>query len=343
MKIQSALVVLVTTAACARTAPTPTPDQTGLGGTHLAVATVAVEAAGPDQVVVPATVLARERATLAARVPGSVVALPYREGQAVRKGDIVAHVDARTLGSALEAAEAERTAAETDLERVETLLSRGAATAQEADQARARAAAARAGVASAHDALGHAVLRAPFTGRVSARLAHVGDVVMPGTPIVELEGADGLEVVGTVEATGAGRVRIGALVSVEVDGQAAPLTAVVRAVSEAGDPVTHRVQLRADLPEAEGLRSGLFARLSLPSGDAAASDAPRLTVPASAVLRRGGLTGVYVISAGRARLRWIAVGETRGSAIEVRAGLERGERVVSDPAGLTDGAVVREG
>src|SRR5262249_27273125 len=186
-----------------------------------------VEGLGPNGGACPATVLPRGGPTLAARVPGAVVALPYREGQAVREGEVVARVEARALRSAVEAAEAEKSAAELDLARVETLLSRGAATPQEADHGRARAAAARAGVASARDALGYAERRAPFSGRVSARPAHVGDVVMPGTPILELEGATGLEIVATVEAASAARVRVGIPVSVDVDGQAAPMTAVV--------------------------------------------------------------------------------------------------------------------
>jgi RND family efflux transporter MFP subunit len=261
----------------------------------------------------------------------------------VRQGEVVARIEARSLRSGVDAAEADRTAAETDLERLETLLSRGAATAQEADQARVRTAAARAAVASARDALGYAELRSPFAGRVCARPARVGDVVMPGTTILEIEGAGGLEVVATVDAEDASHVRPGARLDVEVDGHSSLLTAVVRAVSEAGDPATHRVLLRADLPTAEGARSGLFARLRLPGSAAAPSNATRLIVPASALVHRGGLTGVFVVSQGRARLRWIAAGEASRHTIEVRAGLERGERVVRDPGGLTDGTMVREG
>jgi len=346
-RMTATFVLLLVTAGCGRAASPPA--LLAPGAPRRAVVTVAVEPAGPEVATVPATVLARDRASLAARVPGSVVALPYREGEAVRQGEVVARIEARALRSGVEAAEAEKTAAETDLGRLLTLLSRGAATAQEADQARARAAAARATVASAREALGYAELRSPFSGRVSARPARVGDVVMPGAVILEIEGAGGLEVVATVDAAEAARLRPGTGVEVNVDGQAALLTAVVRAVSEAGDPATHRVLVRADLPTADGLRSGLFARLHLP-GSASPSDRSRLTVPASALVRRGGLTGVFVVSEGRARLRWIAGGEAGGPAgagggrpVEVRAGLERGERVVRDPAGLTDGTMVREG
>jgi RND family efflux transporter MFP subunit len=339
-KMKSTFVVLVATAGCGR--PASPPALEAPGGPPRAVVTVAVEPAAPEAATVPATVLARERAALAARASGSVVALPYREGEAVRQGAVVARIEGRALRSGLEAAETEKTVAELDLARTETLLGRGAATPQEADQARARAAAARSAVASARDVLGYAELRSPFTGRVSARPARVGDIVMPGAVILEIEGA-GLEVVATVDAADASRVRPGTQVDAEVDGQPAPLTAVVRAVAEAGDPATHRVLLRADLPAAEGLRSGLFARLRLPGSARAPSDDSRLIVPASALVRRGGLTGVFVVREGRARLRWIAAGEAGGRAVEVRAGLERGERVVREPAGLSDGTLVREG
>jgi hypothetical protein len=102
--------------------------------------------------------------------------------------------------------------------------------------------------------------------------------------------------------------------------------------------VTHRFELRADLPAAPGLRTGLFARLTLPS----AAEEPRLHVPESALLRRGGLAGVFVVTEGRARLRWVALGETAGGRVEIRAGVDAGERVALDPAGLSDGVPVAE-
>lgn len=45
---------------------------------------------------------------------------------------------------------------------------------------------------------------------------------------------------------------------------------------------------------------------------------------------------------GVARLRWVAVGERSGGTVEIRAGIEAGERVILDPAGLVEGAPIRE-
>src|SRR5262245_20232023 len=151
------------------------------------VASVPVRPSGPDGQTVPATVRARERATLTARVPGSVLAMPFRESDAVSAGAVVARIEDRALRAALTAAEADRVAAEADRARWATLVSQGMAAPREAEQANARAAAARAAAEAAREALGYTQLRAPFAGRVAARPANVGDVVMPGTPLVEID------------------------------------------------------------------------------------------------------------------------------------------------------------
>ncbi len=303
------------------------------------VRTAAVErSGGTGSIAVPATVQARQRATLAARIPASVVELPWREGDRVATGALVARLDDTALRSGLVAAEAAAKAADVDLARVEALLKKGAATPKEAEESRARAAATAAATAAARDRLTYSALRAPFAGTVASRPASVGDVVTPGTTIIEIEGSGGLEVWATVEGTLVSRLRPGLTVPALVDGQTEPLMATLRAVSASGDPATHRFEVRADLPAAPGLRSGLFARLLVPSP----AGIPRLLVPSGAVLRRGGLNGVFVVAGGRARLRWVAVGATEGSSTEVRAGVDAGDRVVLEPSDLVDGAPVAE-
>jgi membrane fusion protein (multidrug efflux system) len=303
------------------------------------VRTAAVERTGGDErTAVPATVHARQRAALSARIPASVVALPWREGDRVAAGAVLVRLDDRALRSELLAADAAAGAAEADRRRMEALLARGAATPREAEESLARAASATAAVAGARDGLAYAVLRAPFAGTVAARRANVGDVVVPGTTLVEIEGLDGLELRATVDAGLVARLHPGLVVPALVDGQADALRATVTAVSAAGDSATHRFEVRADLPATPGLRSGLFARLLVPSP----GGAPRLLVPSAAVVPRGGLHGLFVISEGTARLRWVALGATNGTLTEVRAGVEAGERVALDPATLVDGTPVTE-
>jgi len=227
-----------------------------------------------------------------------VVELPFREGERVEAGAVLARLDDDAARSAVAAAEAAEAAAGADFRRMEALLAKGAATPREREDAAARAAAAHAALLVAKDNLAYAVLRAPFAGMVASRPVHVGDVVSPGTTLIEVEGEGGLEVQTTLDADLAAIARPGLRIKALVDGQPQPLIATIRSVSAAGDPATHRFEVRADVPAASGLRSGLFARLVLPSPSAS----PRLLVPSGAVFERGGLRGVFVVQEGDARL-----------------------------------------
>jgi membrane fusion protein, multidrug efflux system len=298
----------------------------------------AVRTAAAGEQAVPGTVQARRRAALSARIPASVTELPYREGQRVEEGAVVVRLDDAALRASVAAAEAGLRAAESDLARTKALLEKGAATPRELEQVTAQAEGARAQLTGARDNLSYAVLRAPFAGRVAARRVNLGDVVNPGMPLIEIEGMGGLELRATVEPGIAVALKPGATVKALVDGQEGPLAATVTAVAPSGDPTTHRFEVKADLPPHPGLRAGLFARLVVP-GVAAE---PRITVPRSATFERGGLTGIFVVREGRARLRWVAPGARDGDWLEIRAGVDAGERVVLEPADLVDGAAVSE-
>jgi RND family efflux transporter MFP subunit len=324
-------------AACGR--PSAPPAAAGSQAAARPLATALVKSTGnAGATAVPAIVQARQRGALAARIQASVLELPWREGDRVARGAVVARLDDAALRSTLVAAQAAAQAADADLARVERLLKKGAATPKEADEGRARAAATAAMVAAARDNLSYAVLRAPFEGTVATRPANVGDVVSPGTVLIEIEGRGGLEARATVEADVVSHLRPGLSLEALVDGQHSTLRATVTAVSASGDADTHRFEVRADLPASPGLRSGLFARLLVP----VPASASRIVVPEGAVFRRGGLNGVFVVTAAEARLRWVAVGATTGGLTEVRAGLEAGEQVALEPAGLVDGQPVTE-
>jgi RND family efflux transporter MFP subunit len=322
-------------AACGREADAPRPAE----APPVSVKTTAVRReAAAGETHVPGTVYARQRASVAARVSASVVEIAFREGQEVRAGAVLVRLDDRALRAAVAAAEAGLRTAEADAGRMAAMFDKGVGSRRESEAAEARAAAARAALAAAHNDLSYAVLRAPFAGRVAARRVDVGDVVTPGAPLVEIEGADGLEIRAALSAREAARLRVGQRVWAQVDGAPEPVEVVVTSLSEAGDPATHRFEMRANLPVRPSDRSGAFARLRVPSPGGEA----RLLVPETAVFRRGGLVGVFVVEEGRAHLRWVAEGAAQGGWTELRAGLAEGERVATDPRGLEDGRRVED-
>jgi hypothetical protein len=87
------------------------------------------------------------------------------------------------------------------------------------------------------------------------------------------------------------------------------------------------------LPAQSGLRAGQFGRVAMPVGETTA-----LRVPASAVVQRGQLEIVFVVSNNKAQLRLVKTGKRIGNEVELVSGVEAGEKiVVENPAGLIDG------
>lgn len=335
-----ALGITVAVSACVRAPEASSQTTGGETAPAILVQTVEVRATGESGALeIPATIESSRHAVLRSRLAASIIELNHREGDQVRAGAILVRLEDAGLSAALSAAQALDQAATRDLARAEALLAKGAATRNEVENASSAVARTRSAVVAAREALSHVTIRAPFAGRITKKIAGLGDTVNPGQPLFEIEGTGGLEVVASIEGFIQERLRIGQKLDLQIDGVAALGVATIHALAPSADPSTHRFTLRADIRPAKGVRAGLFARIAVPSPG---SD-QRILVPAAAVLRRGGLAGVYVIRDGRAWLRWIAPGDSFGDSLEARAGLEDKERVALEPSRLHDGAPVTEG
>ena len=304
-----------------------------------AVPRVRVVATGPGAGMrsVAGSLAAVRRAVISTRMAATVKAVEVEEGARVRQGTLLLRLSDEDVRAQLAAAQTALATAAAQEKRMETLAASRSATAVELDQARAQRAQAEAAVTAARANLTYAEIRAPFAGTVQARRASTGDLVGPGQPLLELEGAE-LEVVASLSDEEARGIAIGQRIQFEADGRQG--TAEVTALAVGGDALSHRRTLRARVREgAAGLRSGTFARLVLP----AAANAPAtggVWVPKSALVERGDLTGVFVVADGQARLRWLALGEPVGDRVPVRAGLAAGEPVIDAPGALRDGQKV---
>src|SRR3990172_8699200 len=106
-------------AACGHQKPKATP---AAQGPARSVTTAEGRRSAGGEATGPAIVQARQRATLSARIPASVVELPFREGERVELGAVVVRLDDAALRSAVSAAEAGVKAAETDQARIDALF-----------------------------------------------------------------------------------------------------------------------------------------------------------------------------------------------------------------------------
>ena len=294
---------------------------------------------------------ARE-AVLSAKVMGTVLEIRKHAGESVRRGEVLVVLDDREVAGnigqaegALAQARAAAALAESNLKRFEQLRQRGAASQLELDQARFAHETAEGAVRQAEGAAAtagsyesYAQIPAPFDGQVVDRLVEVGDLAAPGRPLMRVEDGRRLRLHVTLAESQAMGATTGGPVQVivpSIDGRS--FAGTVAEVVPAVDPATRTQLVKIDLPADTALRSGLFARARFTIGTREA-----LSIPASALVRRGGLSGVFVAEEGRAAFRLVELAEAQaGETIEVLAGIEAGDLVVVDaPATLTEGAAI---
>ncbi len=282
------------------------------------------------------TVRAKLHATLEAKVAGRIEEMPVVAGQAVAAGDLIAVLDVREIQAKLDQARAVLDQAKRERDRFAALLQQKAATQAEFDAVEARYGVAEGSMKEAESMLGYARVVAPFAGVVSRKYADLGDLATPGRPLVEIEDPKALRLEADVPEALIGQVERGGKMAVRVSTVNEALVGVVSEIAPAADPNSRTFRVKLDLPDAAGLRLGLFGRVAVPVGETTA-----LRVPVSAVVQRGQMEIVFVAVNQRAQLRLVKTGQRYGDEVELVSGVSAGEGVVAEGAGgLVDGQPV---
>lgn len=374
--LATALTISALTLACGKADVAKAPES-------VSGVTVETAALAPADEVVEAlgTVRSTTIANLSAKTVGNVTAIFVAEGDRVKAGQLLLTIDDRDIAAqsrkaaagldevenAIAAADAGRSAAGSQAElatatynRFVQLKERGSVSPQEFEEVEARYRAAVAQKTAADRAYDQAIAKrsqvkadadataamlswtritSPVDGVVTAKNADVGMQAMPGMPLVTVESTAGYRVDTTVDESRSGAIRQGAKARVVVDATGAVIEGTISAVSPALDPGSRSYVVKVALPPTEGLASGMSARARYTVGETKA-----ITVPKSALVPRGQLTGIWgVDAAGIARLRFVQTGRDLGERVEVLAGVGDGDRYVASPdASLREGVKVAE-
>lgn len=334
--------------ACSRKEEAPAKPRASL------TITAVVARVGPLDRTVEAsgTVVAWEDVSVGAETGGlTVVRLLVDEGDYVQKGQLLLQMDDALLVAQRRQREASVAAARASLAQASAALARSRelqqrgylsqaaldnATAAE-QNALANVSLAQASLAETQARLAQASVRAPVAGLIAQRTVVPGQIVTAGSQLFRLVRDGRLELSAQVPEAELAAVREGqpAVVSTSEVGQAAGR---VRMVTPQVDPQTRVGLARVSLLARGAFRPGMFAKAVISVGAQQAVLAPQ-----SSILYRDNKPGLFVIDAqGVAHFRAVVTGVRSGDFVEIRQGLQAGERVAVQGAGfLSEGDRVK--
>jgi len=301
----------------------------------------------------PGTVRAAQRADLSFEVPGQLKELPVKEGQVVKRGDLIAKLDDRDFMSSLQSAQAEYDNAMANFERASKLVKDGNISRTDYDRLKAQKDVKAAHLAKASKALEDTKIHAPFGGRVARRLVENFQDIQAKQPIIKLQDIDQLEIVIDVPENRAIRANVdGApLPKLQAAFEASPgrdFELQVKEFSTEADPDTQTFKAVLMMPQPEGLLilPGMTAMVSVDDQRVGTSLEGGFTIPAAALFAdEAGVPQVWVVDteANTVHRRTVETAELTGSAnIRVVTGLKAGEMLaVSGVTRLREGMEIR--
>lgn len=243
------------------------------------------------------TVRAKESATIAARVPGTVDELLVAEGATVKKGDVLFRVDRANLENAVKLAEIADRKAALDFRRMTRLVAEGAVTRDAFEKAEVQAKSAALQLAVARKNLADSEVRAPFDGVITEKRRDMGDFVSPGAPVLRMDNTSAYEIRFALNASDYGKVKVGETrVRLAAAGAAgAPADGFpVAYKAPSVNPATRTFEIRIAVPKTDDLAPGMIRDATVVFAHTT-SDA----LPAAAVNPVNGTNCVTVVRGGR--------------------------------------------
>ncbi len=282
------------------------------------------------------TVRPKLSAVIEAKVSGRIEQMLVVPGQTVKAGELLIRLDDHEIQSRLDQSAAARQQAESDLKRFTTLLEQKILSQSEFDGAQSKFRMAAAAESEAKTTLGYTRISASFDGVITHKLADVGDLALPGKPLLQMENPATLRFEADVPEAIISNLKLGDKLTVRV-AAVGEMKGVVAELSPAADPNSRTSLVKLDLPGAAGLRSGQFGRVAVPVGEITA-----IYIPAAAVIQRGQMEMVFVVAQGHAHLRLVKTGRPVGNEVELVSGLNSGEPIVTEGvSALADGQPVK--
>ncbi len=272
--------------------------------------------------------IAEDSVMLRPEIDGRIEALLFREGRAVKKGEVMVRLDAAEQRARVAAAEADLGLAESRFHRSEELVARKFVSQQALDEARAGLDVQRARLRQEQVALDKTIIRAPFDAVAGLRQVSPGAYIGKGDDIVRLDKLSTLVLEVPVPETYLAQVKVGLPIRLTTDAlPGRTFRGRVDAIDSAVDPVSRNIRVRARIANpGHLLKPGMFARASAELGGKSRA----ILLPEQCIVPRADGNYVYLAVAGKAQLRKVTLGKREPGRVEILTGVSEGDTVIVD-------------
>lgn len=311
-------------------------------------------AAVVPQIKVSGSIEGKTSAAISAKIAGRIEQVFVKQGQHVRAGEVLATLESvelanavRTAQQAVAKAQIEYELQSADYQRYSVLYEQHAVAKQTLDgyaakqrTAQAELSSALASQSSAQQQYEYGKITAPVDGVVANLNATVGQVVAAGTTLMSVQDISEVYAIVNIEQKDLGKVAVGQAADVTVDTYAGQVFhGTLDSINPEAGSANRMFSTKIKLANPDGLlKAGMFVKAQLATGTAV----QLITLPQAAVLQKQGLYYVFIADGDKALRKSVEIGEVNGDAIQIKSGLNAGERVVASNVNkLKNGDLIR--
>jgi len=276
---------------------------------------------------------------IASEVQGKLVSLYIKNGDVVRKGQVIAQLDAGVYYAQLNSIESSLAKAQLDINRYTHLIDLGGATPMQLESVKLQYASLQAQKKEIAQQIAHMQIFSPFSGKIENVTVETGSFVSYGTVLAQLIDNSALKINVYLSEQEAFKATIGQAVTVSSVVLAQPQTAHISMISDKAD-ASGKFLTEISLPNngKEKLKAGILTDITFSTGVAETG----LSIPVSALVAGTKQATVYVVNASKVQQRTIKTGFVTPVKVQVLEGLQAGEQVVvSGQLNLENGMMVR--
>lgn len=282
-----------------------------------------------DRIPVSGSLAANEVVDIKSEIDGNVKDITFDEGQRVEEGQELIILDGEKLKANLNQVKATLSIAQATFERMKTLVTSGAVSHQEFDQAKSKLDETNAQVQLLQAQFNDTVIKAPFSGIIGERKISPGQVIARNATLTMIIDDDPMKAEFHVSERYLNRLAVGQKVVLQVAAfSKQEFTGDVYFISPQVNDVTRTALVKAKIPNPEGLlRQGMFAKVQLVIGQR--PDA--LVIPESALMSNNEQVSVFIVDQeNKAQMRSVKTGIRQNGEVEITEGLTGEDKVITE-------------